>query len=363
MLAGIYASQMMTVSAPVPLPPWAPDGTIGIPITTDRFEEYYSEGGTTVISGGVATVTRTEPASRFGATYSSLRALGSWDDVINGTLVVAYRVYNVDITDPDGATTIETGGGRNGFVPFGEDSYAIRFQTPNTAGTDATRVSAGEVLDSTSLNLNIGFLFSKSFQNGQITFVGIVPFPNVGATIYSRDWADGLLTGQTLYGSSSPAQSVVSGRMRISSNALTDAKSRLTAIADLADFDLTFVAYPTTGGDVGVVYRTAYWGNANDTFAYYVGVTTTDVSIGLGSNSSSPAYTPLRSVVKTTASGNPVTIRLQVKDTLHKVWINGTLEMCVVDTTHTAAGGFGVRRYSATSGFGEIDDFELKAIS
>ena len=187
----------------------------------------------------------------------------------------------------------------------------------------------------------------------------------VGESVFSKDWNDGSTANQTLYGNNSPSQSVSSGILNISSNAGTDVKIRFDSAPQMADFEFTCTLYPQipTSGDIGILYRQTYWGNANDTFGYVVAMTTTGVFISKGSNSSSAAYSNLITVSLTSTAGVARNIRVRVVGTKHQVWVDDVLYITLTDSSYTTAGYFGARHYAYTTSAGQIDNLVIRPIS
>jgi hypothetical protein len=187
----------------------------------------------------------------------------------------------------------------------------------------------------------------------------------VGSSLMARDWSDGSTAGQTLYGLSSPAQSVVGGRLRLTSSAGADVKIRFDSGPTVANFEATWTAYPriATSGDIGLVYRTTYWGNANDSFGYICGIHTTSIFIARGGNSATTSFTLIASAAISLVDGSAHSIRLQVFGPLHRVWLDGELVLTVTDATNTTSGMFGVRHYSYAAGYGEVDDLKISELN
>lgn len=186
---------------------------------------------------------------------------------------------------------------------------------------------------------------------------------SVGTAVFSRNWDDGSLAGQTLYGASGPVQSVVSGRLRLQANGGSDARIRLDDAAAMTDFEATWTAYVTASGDVGLVYRTTYWGSANDTYGYFCGINTSRLLIGKGSNAATGAWAELVGVSLTTAAGAARSIRLRVVGNRHRVWVDDVLLVDFTNTLYLGAGQFGFRVYRVSTGYSDVDDLVIRPVS
>lgn len=176
---------------------------------------------------------------------------------------------------------------------------------------------------------------------------------SVGGSVFTRNWNDSVIQEQTLYGNTSPAQSITTDKkFKLVSAATTDAKSKFVGIQDTADFDVEFdVVIPAAGVDGGLAYRTTSWQNANDTFGYFAGFGSAYVYISRGSNSTNSSYAELiGGVAHGVLVGATARIRIVVVGQVHKYYVNGVLKITLTNSLYTAAGGIALRVYNATSG-------------
>lgn len=168
--------------------------------------------------------------------------------------------------------------------------------------------------------------------------------------IYNRNWADGLLTNQTLYGANGPVQSVVSEKLRLACNRYSRAVSVFTDFPDTQNIDATFkVTLPGAGYDGGLMFRTTYWSNVNDTFGYCVYITSVLVGLGRGSNTSTASWVVLQTVNLTTAANVERTIRVVAEDNWITVYVDGVQYIQLQDNAHVVAGGIALSSYRSSS--------------
>jgi len=184
---------------------------------------------------------------------------------------------------------------------------------------------------------------------------------SVASTV--RNWDDQSLASQTLFGTGTPQQQIASlggGNycLQLLSAAATDAKVRFDFAPSAANFWLFCRVRLGGSCDLGVVYRTTSWVNANDTFAYFAGINLTSVYLGRGSNSGAGSYTPVTSTARTQVAGTWYELAIAVQGSRHRAWIDGTLAFDVTDATHAAPGQFGARVY-ASVGNCYVDDLTI----
>lgn len=175
-----------------------------------------------------------------------------------------------------------------------------------------------------------------------------------GTLRFDKNWADQSIAGQTTYSTgSSVFHGIANGyRLQISPGSVTDVKVRFATMPSMADVDITAVI--NLQGEPSVVFRTSYWGNANDTYGYAAGVGAGNVYIGKGTNSSTPGYTAIASVAHGLTGSGDLTLRVTMTGSAYKVYVNGVLKLSGTDTTHAVAGEVGVRSYNATAFFNTL---------
>ena len=129
------------------------------------------------------------------------------------------------------------------------------------------------------------------------------------------------------------------------------------------------VKVSTTGiyTEASIEYRQTGWGNANDNYAYVVGIQSTGgVFLAYGSNSFSNTvgtFTSITSPGVTIAANTYYHLKIVVNGNRHTVYFNhsGTPSIDVLDNTYTTAGQVGFRAYtnSNSSFTASIDNFSM----
>jgi len=157
----------------------------------------------------------------------------------------------------------------------------------------------------------------------------------------------------TLFGESSPTDVTSGSDLILTTAAGKDARLRLDDIAGQTDFNAQLnTIIPSDASQVGFAYRTTHWQNNNNTFAYMVGISSGSVQFGKGNNAASGAgaFTSLAVASHGLSAGTEVQLRIVIKGTSHKVYVNGSLLINKTDSTYTATGEIALRAYNSTSG-------------
>ncbi|WGT65001.1 hypothetical protein [Variovorax paradoxus] len=174
-----------------------------------------------------------------------------------------------------------------------------------------------------------------------------------GQMRFDKDWRDLSIAGETVFSSAPGSHVAVNGyRMQLSTAAVTDSKVRFATMPSMADVDITLVA--NVQGEPCVVFRTTYWGAANDSYGYVVGLGAGNVYISHGSNNATPVYTTIAATPHGLSGSGDWTLRVSMVGSTYKVYVNGVLKLTGTDTTFAGAGEVGVRTYNSTSYFNWI---------
>lgn len=187
----------------------------------------------------------------------------------------------------------------------------------------------------------------------------------------ARNWNDAVISNQTLYGSSSPAQGTVKQQFFLTSGNAADVRSRLDfAGSSIQDFTAEVdVILGVANTKIGLVYRCTGWQNNNDTYAYVACISTTQVQLARGTNSASGSGSATNigtPVSITLTAGQTYRLKVVVSGNSHKVYVNDVLYISQTDSTFTAAGYVGLRFYnnSGSTQTGTFDNFGVvKALS
>lgn len=213
-------------------------------------------------------------------------------------------------------------------------------------------VTINPAYTSTKTDFTKTWLLSTDFNAGTLTNLIDAP-AGEGITLngVQATWDDGNLLTQTLYGTTSPAQTVVNKQMQLSTGTGTDVRSRLDFAGQWQNFTAEIdVSFPSANVQVGLVYRTTGWQNNNDTYAYMCIIQATAITLGRGTNSATGAgvFTSIQSVALSLANNAMHRLKLVVSGNTHKAYLDGVLLINATDATWTATGFIGLRMFNGT---------------
>jgi hypothetical protein len=157
------------------------------------------------------------------------------------------------------------------------------------------------------------------------------------------------LNGTTMIGVGS---TIIDKRMlAIGIDGNSDVKLRLDKIGSWQNFTAEVACtIPAVATDnTGIVYRTTFWGDLNDSYAYNVFLNQTQVAIGLGSNTAVSFFLLLASSPIALTANSQHTLKVQALDSQHTVWLDGVKLIQVTDSTFTGSGQIGLRYYNSTT--------------
>ncbi len=200
-----------------------------------------------------------------------------------------------------------------------------------------------------------GFAGDASFATGTNTRLTNDATLGLYMTGYTKIWKGfGSLTGQTVWTASSfGAQEDYINSLRLNCYGVADVRSQFSWVGNYADFtlDIDINTYNATG-IYGVVYRTTFWGNANDTYGYFAGIDMSNqlLVLGHGSNSSSGAWTQVTTALGLYQANTVYHMQIVASGTSHKIYIDGVLLINTTNSFTTASGGVGARFYNPSSG-------------
>jgi hypothetical protein len=174
-------------------------------------------------------------------------------------------------------------------------------------------------------------------------------------TVFSRDWTDGLVTGQTLFGGGTPTHSVVGGRYRLSVTA--QGRSRFDAIAARADGAAEVdIVVPSGAAIAGIVYRSTL--ASGWTWAAWIDTGTGHVRLAR----TVPSLTIVSSAAVTLTPGATVRLRVEFVGQRHRIWLGATPLIDVNDVHATAAGEVGLLAGDGTVTV-DFDNFALTRLN
>lgn len=180
----------------------------------------------------------------------------------------------------------------------------------------------------------------------------------------ARNWDNASYSGQTIFGTNGPGMYINKRtfEIRLNNGAPNEGRSRFDFAGQWANFTAEIDVNLTTAGDeYGLVYRTTGWQNANDTYAYAAWVSTTQIVLARGTNTSTGGglYTLIDSFPITLSSGNWHRLKVVANGSTHQIYLDNVLYINKTDSTYTAAGYIGARIYSPTQNYdiGQFDNF------
>ncbi len=229
----------------------------------------------------------------------------------------------------------------------------------------AVTVTVHTGLSETNTDISQSYGSQTDFDNyGTKTDVTSYADGTLGLSGNWRNWNDGSIANQTLYGATSPAQASSTSYkyFKLTSGTGTDAKSLLGSVAGIADFTMKVDIQVMTGSwNAGFAFRTTYWGNANNTFAYAVNLDATMVQLGHGTNSATNLWTNIQTVSVASSVGSWVTLKVVVAGNSIKVYVDDVLKIDQIDSTFPGAGQVALRIYngSGTTQTACFDNFAI----
>lgn len=225
---------------------------------------------------------------------------------------------------------------------------------------------AGGVLPSYSATKSDSIITTNSqagWLTGTLTNL-VSPGPGSAMQLngYARNWDDANYGNQTLYGTSGPSQGVLRQQFFIAIGSTpNDARSRLDFAGSTwqnftAEVD---VVIPAASVEVGFVYRTTGWQGNNDTYAYSAWVSTTQVSLAMGTNSSSGAgsFTSIATASVSLTAGDTYHLKIVINGNSHQIYLDDVLYVNATDSTYPGAGYLGLRIYNS-SGVNQTATFD-----
>jgi hypothetical protein len=314
--------------------------------TPARFSPFYSVDAVKILQGSFITWDTTLPAGYSMTVYCSIDGNNSLFPCNNNTAlpnvppgilfsgrVVSFlvRFYATTSANPEQFPSLTN------FECVLDTSYAS--SKIDTSYTTTGSWSTGATLTNTVAN------------SGVLNLIGSV-----------RNWDDANASGQSTFGTSSPNGFVQTGNFLLSTgSASTDARSEFTFAGSYQNFTAEIDLAIESGFQVGFVYRTTFWGNTADTYAYMIGVTNTAIQFGHGTNNSSGGFTLISNVSISIDTNQFHHLQIIVNGNNHQFLIDGILYINATDSTFPLSGGVGPRIYNPTGSpqVGFFDNFGI----
>src|SRR6266567_37368 len=248
-------------------------------------------------------------------------------------------------------------------------NYATQFVTTQNdwnSGTLSNVVGTSNVGDGDlelvgSSSISASYLAQNDWNAGVFSNARANAGGDVSLIGVTRNYDDGVFSGQTLFGNGSPTQDVSSGVYELSCKKSSETRSRLD-FAGLWSGNWTAETDINIQGDVpkrSLTFGTTGWINSDPSYAYAVEVQSTAIEIRSGSNGGGTSSTQLAihtfspklaygwyrlSVVK---SGNTYTVSL-----------NSVQYLSVTDSTYTAAAYLALRNRNGEPSVTIVDQFD-----
>src|SRR6266700_3686252 len=134
----------------------------------------------------------------------------------------------------------------------------------------ASTVGDGDLELLSTDSLSATFNSTAQWNTGTLTNVGTGTQGDIALIGQTRNWDNGVKTGQTLYGNGSPSDSISNGAYRLFCSANNETRSRLD-FAGLWSGNYTIEVDIDVQGDVprrGITWGTTSWGDADSGYAY-----------------------------------------------------------------------------------------------
>jgi len=197
---------------------------------------------------------------------------------------------------------------------------------------------------------NVG-VFSNARANagGDVSLIGV-----------TRNYDDGVFSGQTLFGNGSPTQDVSSGVYELSCKKSSETRSRLD-FAGLWSGNWTAEVDINVHGDVpkfSITWGTTTWNN-NDDYAYAIELKSQSIEIRRGSNGSGGGNSQLAIYTFSTKLANGwYRVRVVKSGNTYTVYVNGIQRLSVTDSTYTAAAYLALRNRNGEPSVSIVDQFD-----
>lgn len=225
-------------------------------------------------------------------------------------------------------------------------------QTLNVAGPDPT---ISPVLTEMSISISPSYNASKTdsisqyssptdWNSGTLSNTVAQGDGTLGLNGAFKNWKAGDLTSQTVFGGT-PTQQAAVGTLAIRCDGGTDVRCRLDFAGAWGDFICEVdVEVVDSTGSYGIEYRTTNWGNSNGSYAYSAMISTTQVILTKGTNSTGAgSSTTIGSPVSLTTAVGWYRMKTVISGSNHKIYINDVLYINATDATYSAAGNIGLR--------------------
>ncbi len=234
----------------------------------------------------------------------------------------------------------------------------------------ASTVGDGDLELLSSDSLGATFNSTAQWNLGTFTNLGNGTQGDIALIGQTRNWDDGVKTGQTLYGNGAPSDSVTGGQYYLFCNAQSETRSRLD-FAGLWSGNYTIEVDIDVQGDVprrGLTWQTTNFTNGDGSYAYALELLSTSMEIRRGTNGGANSSTQLGSITFSPKLAYGLyRVRIVKSGSTFSAYLNGTFQFSVTDSTYSAAGYIALRNRNSEQSVSIIDHFDnfgvLQALS
>lgn len=263
----------------------------------------------------------------------------------------------------------------------GKSIQLYQFFVPDPAATTPATPEVAPVVS--SINLTIASAYNATKNDVYYTAVVGSDWNAVGSSKTNtanlqQDWLtlNGYTTNFdsafgvsfTVFGVGNTANTFINRRafsMSLASGASNDIRARLDSVGTWTNFTAEVdVQVLNSGSDLDIEYRTTNWGNSDNSFAYAAGLSTSQVFLGRGTNSTGAgAFTGIASVGLSLSANSWHRLKVVVSGTNHKVYVDDVLFINATDATYAGPGNIALRFFnnSGSTQTAQYDNFGIQA--
>ncbi len=248
-------------------------------------------------------------------------------------------------------------------------NYATQFVTTqadwqtgtltNVLGT--SNVGDGDLELTGSSSVSASYMAASDWSAGVFSGMQANAGGDVSLIGKTRNWDDGVFTGQTLFGNGNPTQDVSSGVYELSCVKSSETRSRLD-FAGLWSGNWTLETDINVQGDVprrGVTFGTTNFTNGDGSYGYAVEVLSTSIEIRSGSNGGANSSTQLAShTFSPKLAYGWYRLKVVKSGSTYTVSLGGVQYLSVSDSTYTAAAYLALRNRNGETSVSITDQFD-----
>ncbi len=248
-------------------------------------------------------------------------------------------------------------------------NYAVQSVTTQSdwqTGTLSNVVGTGNVGDGDleltgSSSVSASYMAASDWSAGVFSGMQANAGGDVSLIGKTRNWDDGVFTGQTLFGNGNPTQDVSSGVYELSCVKSSETRSRLD-FAGLWSGNWTLETDINVQGDVprrGVTFGTTNFTNGDGSYGYAVEVLSTSIEIRSGSNGGANSSTQLAShTFSPKLAYGWYRLKVVKSGSTYTVSLGGVQYLSVSDSTYTAAAYLALRNRNGETSVSITDQFD-----